>query len=114
MDQTAKPIAPSTVPVEHVSDVRRSFLIYASKELVTHDDNVDHTDWYGLVTNALNSLESVISATALPFQLTQHAVQQRNFDRHYTAERIRGLKDVDMVLIFQRSKISRLMEGLVN
>jgi hypothetical protein len=81
---------------EEIKRVTRAFLIWTAGELVEPLDTLaaqPHVN-AACIRDAADGMKSVVSAATLPFQLTVAAVQQRRFDRHLSAERIRSLKDV--------------------
>ncbi|UZK70067.1 hypothetical protein OKW76_03160 [Sphingomonas sp. S1-29] len=84
------------VPREAFKRVAEAFLISNMDELM-HQLRVlsaQNDDLTNCIRDASEGLQSVISAATLPFQLTLESVQQRHFDRHLAAERIRSLEDV--------------------
>ncbi|WP_282052401.1 hypothetical protein [Phaeobacter inhibens] len=79
---------------EVVDRVLDSFLIFPVEQLLDplRDYRNSERPWNSCTIAAIEGLQSVVNAASLPFQLTQHSVLQRRFDRLHAATRIRGLK----------------------
>lgn len=89
MDEANARQRPHRKMVRHVAD---TFLIFSPDEIGKCFDDIlpNENEYASLVHDAAAGLQRVMSAGALPFQLTFAAVQQRRFDRMLSAERIRA------------------------
>lgn len=81
--------------LEVIREVAKTFLIATPELLLSPLERiVSNPLSETLISNARNALRGVVSAASLPFQLASHSAHQRQFDRFYSAERIRSYINV--------------------